>query len=295
MFKFLVPQKDGTFITNKLKSFVRPFFLTPDSPNQEMALAGGVGQQATQPISISQEGPFQALSLLMQSDNFTATGDHLCTVMITDAGSRRQLMNRPIHANTIFGTPEFPMVLSERLLLHEERSLVIRLQNLGVGANDVRPVLAGRRIYQSSANIGDLDEWVIKNLKRTEVTMPYFLTTQNEIEDLAHNTPTTFIFPSASDSFMEVFAITGIAYDVVAGTPTGTFDIIFRDAKTRREIESGPMSDALVVGTGLQPFRLPESWVIEPRQNIEIELTNTTASTEDIDVYLTLIGRKVYK
>ncbi len=280
---------------NDTKQFVQPFFLTPDAPNQTMALAAAAAAQAHAPMTVTQEGPFEGYALVMQSTRFTQIGDHDMTVMITDSGSRKQLMNRMVHANTIFGTPQFPMVLPERLFLHENRSLRIQLQNIGANAQNVRPVIVGRRLYATSAAAGTLDDFIKKLLERSQVTTPYFLTTEEDIDELTVAAgATSFFLPMDADAYFECFKITAVAYDTTLGTLTGTFDLIIRDAETRRELETGNMSNQLVVGTGLQPFILPESWVIRPKQRIEIQVTNTTATGNNIDVFFTLIGRKIY-
>ena len=49
-----------------------------------------------------------------------------------------------------------------------------------------------------------------------------------------------------------------------------------------------------ITGTGLTPFICPESWVSRPKQRIQIDVTNTNPAGNAIDVYFTLIGRKIY-
>jgi hypothetical protein len=214
--------------------------------------------------------------------------------MIQDSGSRKQLMNRPVHSNTIFGTPQLPMVLPERLFMHENRSLTIRFQNIFNNANNVRPAIHGRRIYATSARSGVLDEFIKDISERAEVTTNFFLTTTEEVDDLVAATPTSYFFPIDADAYFECFKMSYVAYDTVLGTATGTFDYILRDAETRRELETGNLSELLGLGTGLLPFICAESWLIRPKQRVEIVITNTTPSGNPIDIYFTMIGRKIY-
>jgi hypothetical protein len=295
MINTILPQKDGSLRVNDIKSFVRPFWLTPDAPNQTMALAAIVANQAYSPMTITQEGPFQGLSMILQSDRFTAVADHECTCLIQDSGSRKQLSNRPVHANTIFGTSELPMTLPERLFMHENRSLTIRFQNIFNRANNIRPAIAGRRIYATSARSGILDEFILDISERAEVTTNYFLTTTEEINALTVAAgATSFFFPIDADAYFECFKMASVAYDATLGTMTGSFDFILRDAETRRELETGNLSNLLGSGTGLLPFICPESWLIRPKQRVEIQITNTTPSGNPIDVFFTMIGRKIY-
>jgi len=295
MIPTILKDADGNLCVNDAKQFVKPFSLTPDAPNASLALAAAVAAQASAPMTITQEGPFEGYSLIAQSTRFTAVGDHECTCMITDNGSRKQLMNRECHANTIFGTPNFPMVLPQRMFLHENRSLRIRFQNIFANANAVRSVIHGRRWYPTSAASGYIDEEVRKLLERSQLATPYFLTTEGVIDELTVAAgATSYFLPSDADSYFECFKMAAVAYDTTTNTITGTFDIIFRDAETRRELETGLLSNQLCIGTGLTPFILAESWLIRPKQRVEVQITNTTASGNNIDVYLTFIGRKIY-
>ena len=295
MIRTILEAKDGSYRINDVKQFVKPFFLTPDAPQQTMALAAVVGAQAYNPITVTQEGPFQGYSLIAESDQFTAAGDHGCTVMITDSGSRKRLTNRPCHMNTVFGTSQFPLVLPERLFMHENRSLTIRFQNLFAVANDIRPVISGRRIYGTSAASGVVDEMIADLAERSQTTTPYFLTTTEDVTNLTVAAgATSYFFQTDADGYMEVFKITAVCYDRTLGVLTGTFDFILRDAETRREMESGPLSNLLACGDALQPFILPESWLIRPKQRVELVVTNTNPTGNPIDVYFTLVGRKIY-
>lgn len=295
MIKTILPSQDGRLRLNDVKTFVRPFWLTPDAPNQALALAAVAGAQTSAPMTVSQEGPFQGFSLVCQSTRFDLVADHEFLVMIQDAGARKQLMNRACHANTIFGTPQFPMVLPERFFLHENRSLHVRMQNIFANANAIRFVIPGRRIYATSAASGVLDDFILDLSERSQVTTPYFLTTSADINNLTVAAgATSYVFPVDADGYFEIFKISAVAYDATLGTMTGTFDFILRDAETRRELETGNLSNGLALGTGLQPNILPESWLVSPRMQLEIVVTNTTATGNPLDAYITLIGRKIY-
>ena len=295
MFKTVVKSNDGRLYINDVKRFVRPFFLTPDAPNQTLQLAAVLNSQVFNPLTVTQEGPFQGYANILQSTRFTAAADHECTALITDTGSRKQLSNRPVHANTIFGTPGFPLVLPERLFLNENRSLTVRFQNIFANLNNLRMMISGRRLYQSSAESGMLDDYIKKLQKRTLVTTPYFLTTTEAIVNLAAGATQSYILPTDADAYFECFKITQVNYDrtLPAGNiNAGSYDFIIRDAETRRELETGNLSDQLATGNGQVPFVLAESWLIRPKQRIEIVITNTHANA--IDIYLTIIGRKLY-
>ena len=304
MIKSILPIEDPKtkqitgYKLNAVKLFVRPFWLTPAAPaNNGMALIGAAGAAAFAPFIVTQEGPFQGYSLVMESDRFTAVGDHEALVQITDSASRKNLSNRLIHANCIFGTPQLPLVLPERWFMHENSAITINLQNLFANANVLRPTVIGRRIYQTSAAAGVVDDLVADMVERATITNNYVMTTTEDITALAAGVWTPYRFPVDADAFFEIFKATCVCYEINplgAPTMTGTFDFILRDAETRRQLMSGNMSNLLALGTGQLPAILPESWVISPKSIVEIEILNTTPSGNPISVYLAFLGRKIY-
>ena len=150
-------------------------------------------------------------------------------------------------------------------------------------------------MYASSARAGQLDKFIMDISERSEVTTNYFLTTTEDVDaQTVAAGAVSFFLPVDADGYFEGFKIAAVAYDATLGTMTGTFDFIMRDAETRRELETGNLSNLLGTGTGLLPFICPESWLIRPKQRVEIQITNTTPTGNPIDVYFTLIGRKIY-
>lgn len=295
MFRTIIPSKDGTVNINGLKMFVRPFWLTPDAPNQTLNLAAVVGAPAYAPLTIGQEGPFEGQSFICESTRFTAVGDHEFLVMLEDTGTRKQLSNRMLHANTIFGTPGLPLVLPEYLFLHERRSLTVRMQNIFANANAVRFCIAGTRVYTSSASSARLNKWVNDRLESAQVSSFYCLTTTDDVDNLTVAAgATSYFFPGDADGYFECYRMNAVAYDATLGTMTGTFDFILLDAETGRQLSSGNLSNLMATGNAMLPHVLPEAPLWRPTQRIEIRITNTTPTGNPIDVYFTMIGRKVY-
>lgn len=281
---------------NGVKEFVPPFILTPDEPNQRVTLNAAVNATETVTMSVSQEGPVQVKNWTMQSDRFTAVGDHEATIDIYDSGARRNLMNRPIHLNTMMGTPEYPGILPEWLFLHETRSLRIQFQNIFANENTLRMAAQGRRFYKSSARAGDLEDMIQKILERQAMTHTYYLTTTEEVSELAYGDSDTWKFDPTTEWFC-IYKITSIAYDDETGDviESDAYDIRFQDAKTGRDISNDTLSSDLITGTALYPWALPESWLIPPKKEMTVEIENTNPFGNSISVYITLIGVKVYE
>ena len=295
MIDTVIPDKNGRLYINGLKNHVKPFHLMPDPDNAEMALTNVIGNTNSQPMTMSQEGPFQGMSLIAESDLFTLGADHGCLVELQDAGSLKPLMNRPCHMNCVFGTPNFPMVLPEHLFMDEFRALQITLQQATALANNIRPQIAGRRFYPGSANSKKMNKFIIKLKKRAIVSLPFFLTNEEDNIVLAAGATNSFFFPADPDAYFEVFKMTHFSYDTTLATPTGTFDFELRDAETERRLSNGLMSTQLNLGTALQPYVFAESWLIPPRMRIEMRVTNTTAAGANaLLAYVVLIGRKIY-
>lgn len=282
---------------NKSKKFFKPFFLTPDQDEDDgiLTLAAQIGATAYSPVTVTQEGPEDIYAFIMASDRFRAFGDHACLVDIIDDATGKHLMNRPVHANTIFGTPEFPAVLSEYYYLNEHRAFTIQLQNLVNAQNNIRAMFDSKRIYTTAAESGYVNERVAELMERSVGTMPYFLTPDTDVE-LAAGATQTFRFPSDADSYIEIFKMAFVGYDTDDPAPNlnGRLEFTIRDAETKRDLHTGTLTDETAMGTGETPFVFPESLLILPRQQTEIVITNQTPAAHAAEFYITMIGRKIY-
>lgn len=286
---------------NAIKIFVRSFWLSPAPPDDNgIALGAVAGASRFSPLVVTQEGPFQGYSLVMKSDRFDAVGDHECLVQLTDSGSRKQLSNRPVHANTIFGTAGLPFVIPERWFMHENSAITVTLQNLFANANILRPFVVGRRIYQTSASAGVVDDLVADMVERATITSNYVMTTTDDIVNLAAGVATPYRFPVDADAFFEIFKICAVIYEnhpVGPPTRTGQIRIELLDSESGRRLSPGMtqnIPDAVAFGNGQLPFILPESWVISPKTIVNMNVVNTTPSGNPVTCFLSFIGRKIY-
>ena len=280
---------------NDAKRFIRPFVLTPDAPNNNgMAINPAVGASITAPSSITQEGPFEGFHLIADSTTFRAVGDHQCTVMMRDMGSQKYLMNRVVHANTVFGTSQFPCLLKEFMFLEEERSISWTFQNLFPVANNIQPIISGRRFYQSSAGNAPLNAYITKRKLRYIKTTPFFLTTNLPLVIAAGQT-VPFQMTVDPDGAFDGYAFSAVWYDTTLGAGflnTGTFTWELRDSESRRSLMTGRMNEQLALGDGRLPFQLPESIYVMPNMRLELEVTNTHPNP--LSNSFTILGKKFY-
>ena len=70
------------------------------------------------------------------------------TVLITDSGSGRQLMDRAVHIENLFGTAQLPAIWPYPKLIRASSTLSTRLTNLdGANARNVRLSYLGFKIF----------------------------------------------------------------------------------------------------------------------------------------------------
>lgn len=72
----------------------------------------------------------------------------LCTILLTDSGSRRQLMDAPIPLTSIFGSPGLPFILPVPRLFARNSSITVAVANFSAAtAYNLRLVLIGVAQY----------------------------------------------------------------------------------------------------------------------------------------------------
>jgi len=291
------PDGRKEYSLNSKKLFYRPFTLRPDrdSTDGTLSLSATAGATDHSPMNVSQEGPVQIYSFVASSDRFDAYNDYGILVEIKDAGSGKSLMSSPVHMNTIFGTPEFPMVLPEMFYLNQRRSLTVTIENIFAYEQDVDIALQGRRIYPTSAHNAAVNKHVSDLAQRSIGSMPYFLTT-SETLTLSAGTTNTYSFPSEADAYFEAFGIAAVAYDNDNSNPNmdGDFECKLYDGETERKLHTGKIKLSTNFGTGQRKYVFPESFLVQPNKNIRMEITNTTPNSHETTIYITFIGRKLY-
>jgi len=266
---------------NPAKRYVKPFWQTTDPGVVTVAANGNSG---IVPMTIDQStGHFEVFY-------FEYEADGPFTIQIFDEGNRTFLMNRPVHINTIAGNGRRPFILPETMFINVARGtrqLSVILYDLSGASNDIQFAMVGRRFIFKEAPI-EVFQTFDEYYGDKERTNLFFLTTSKAIESLAPNTPTDYEFRVTSDSFFEVIK------NMAASDPVdANFNITLKEYGSGRTFspEGTPIRRDLIFGNGQYPHIFPESYLFERDYRILAQITNLEAV--DIDVYLTMCGRRI--
>jgi len=118
-------------------------------------LALAAGTSATQTVNIQADSDFvvQKLSYHANIANAAQTVNTrvipLCTVLIVDTGSGRQLMNQAVDLTTFFGTGENPFILPQPKVFVARTNISIQLANYDATQTyNVRLALIGIKLFR---------------------------------------------------------------------------------------------------------------------------------------------------
>lgn len=281
---FIKQKQTGISFLNELKRFVRPYWLVPQNTDnlqgQIAVLANGTGNFVLSP---DQNGPFEGFYFTSEHG-----GDML--VRINDGGSRRNLMNRDVHMDTIM-TPvpggQRPFLLPEGLWIQQRRSLAFTFTDISGVAQTVRPVLHGRKFFLKQAKPGLAAKFVARRDMIQAVTTPYFYTTDNAVNlPLVNTTSQPANITISDEGHFVAHKITCVS--------DGPFDFIIRDGRTGQSLSGAiRISNTSATGTSRFPYVFPEPWFIERSSQIIIEFTNRFAGGAN-NIFMTWSGRRVY-
>lgn len=112
----------------------------------------GAGQTVTVNIQVQADSDFVITSLAKvatDSPGQTVLVAFMpATVLLTDTGSGRQIMDRPAHIENYFGTGQFARVMDRPYFIRASSTLGVTLQNLDtVNARAVRCAFHGAKIF----------------------------------------------------------------------------------------------------------------------------------------------------
>jgi hypothetical protein len=111
----------------------------------------GAGATVTVPVQIQQDSDFLILSatkVATDAAQTTLVPFLPAVVLLTDTGSGRQIMDRPTHVESYFGTGELPRVLDRPYFIRAASTLNVTLQNLDpANARVVRVSFHGAKVF----------------------------------------------------------------------------------------------------------------------------------------------------
>lgn len=114
-------------------------------------------ESVTSSIQIEADSDFEIIKLaaygLVNVDDDPVTIDQLpLTVMLTDTGSGRNLMNTAVPIQSLFGTGQLPFILPKTKLLYARSVLAITVANISTAVSFSYLALSfhGRKIFSQS-------------------------------------------------------------------------------------------------------------------------------------------------
>lgn len=292
---------EGYYI-NPTKRHVRPFWLLPDRPEQQalaLAAAGTPGDTVKNvEFKVDTQGHFE-----IAYNIFLATSPQFL-VTIKDGGNNlAQLMNEEIHAATIGGSAQKPMIWPETYFLNVQdagRSVFVDFRNLSAAPNIVRWLFHGRRWYHKEAP-PNVQEAIQGRFERMEKTYTYFLTIQplRPSTPEGANPPAITLAPGQTliENAAPFFTATNEAdteihkIAVFATAGPGSFEFQLRERQSGRTLGNGFISDVNGWGDGEFPFVFPETLLIERNYQVLFEIRNL-AGVEN-RIFPALIGRRL--
>jgi hypothetical protein len=272
---------DGSVVINKLKAHVRSFWIT-SAPKAIVVPALGTVRQV--PYVVDTQGHFEWAYLMSRQTS------PAFTVNIFDPGTRRNLMNNPIHAATLLGTAQRPGMLVETYLLNTEnagRELQFDFTDLSGAPNTVETVLHGRRWYQNEAP-PDVQADIRKKFQQRERTTAYWLTTKvspivlGAGGELINNLAPLIEADDEADT--EVFKLTA--------SSTGPFEFRLRELASNRTLSNDFIRVESGFGTAQFPFVFQESLLIERNYDVAIDIRDVSGAPNTI--FLTFWCRRLW-
>jgi hypothetical protein len=261
------------------------------------AAAGGVAASTffTQPYA-SLEGldqnlgtVFEALSLIF-SDSTDGTGAAAWTVLLTELGEVRQLMNFPCHIRTIAGITPFPAMLREPLVIPSLHTISARFQKLAGGAVNVRMNFKGRQYFPWSPEFlryrsehEGLKKRIKALLQRRTTIAPFWLTTDGPMV-LGPGAAADFLLKPGNDAQFEAFALAAVS--------TGAFAWSLEDAKTLQTLMNGQVTSVNATGNAQFPTIFSTPYVLPADKRFRLRVLDLSAAPNTI--WFTLWGRKIY-
>lgn len=288
---------DGQRYLNQLKRFVKGGILVP-GPNLNPATTPAAGVDPGLSPTVTVQGMQDAACEIYSMMGRHATTDNADVVRrlqveITDQRYLRRLMNRPVLANHVFGTGQYPIYMYETIMLEAQQNLVYQFINpSAAGDSHFQFALEHRKFIDSNVNQAFLTRWLKENRKRKELLYPFWLTSNNAVSVPASGTRDVF-FTTTQDIMLVLFEVwcdfitTGVAGDLQEGL---TFE--FFNPKNGRPLQNRPVSLNCCAGrsqTNPIAYKLPCPLMVEPASNMLVRMTSLITD-QPTEVFMTFFG-----
>jgi len=286
--------RDNEIYINDLRRYAKGTIIVPDTANLPVVTAAS---SDSPPIPI--EGPQDSISELYSTMHAHGASDDAdvqarLAVMIRDIAYRRDLMNRHILVNHIFGVGQRPGRLQESLLLENQQTMTFEFRNgSALGSSNLEFSLEARTFQGYGVAHPEVVNWLDMRRKRAAYMAPYWLTTESALS-IPVSATRDVLFVNTRDKFL---LITQMMASVITTGSAGDeaseyFTCELWDAKTERKLMNQPVTFNTGFGTPQYPFILDDPLLIEPNTNLRGRF-QSLITDETIEVFITLVGIQI--
>lgn len=284
------------------RSEAKPVWLYPSppvaNPNVVNALGGAPTPSAiySQPYT-SFDGADRGLGNPMEitgavfNDSTVGAAAAAWTVRFRVSGSRKDLMNGPVHVRCFSGVGQTPAVFPEPIWLDSSDTIEAQFASVAAGPYNTRLYFVGKTYYAWAPELqvdaygrDRLHSLIRRWQRRKQYVLPYWLVPEtNPIVLLASGTAQTLL-RADDDSQLEMFALMAVS--------TGPFSYSLEDPQTGASLMNGMVTQVNGVGTANFPAILGVPWLIPGGHRLKLTVTDTSAAPNT--VWLTFMCRRIF-
>jgi hypothetical protein len=290
MIKRFIRKRNGDVYLNDAIRYFKTIFLVPDQlQNPIITPAAPVAGQFGQSPPVIIEAPADALTQVSRFIGEHVTVDPLITqrlaVQVYDTVYRRNLMNRPILVDHVFGqrlvppdvivTDLLPFSTLTSLFFDPQQTLQLQFFNGSTaGPSSFRFLLEGREVEAPAWNKPEVKDWIEVQREKKKWLYPFWLTTDAPVVVPAGGSVDAFITVTKDIELalykgMERFISTGAAGDTLE-----TFTVELFDGQTERPLQNVPIARTSFAGNANFAYWQPTVWYLEPNSLIRARFKN---------------------
>jgi hypothetical protein len=259
-----------------------PFFLLTN-PTQNAVVVPANGSSGPVVCRVSDDGPAEVVALTGEF-----TGNFTMKMKVRDGMGDRELMNAPIHVQTIWGTNFAPYRLAESLLIDEQRGIDIEYFDQTGATNTIRMAAQAVR-YLELMDDPKAERLRVRMRRRERLSYPMWYGFEGVgYAELAAGAAGNFPITILEDHF-DLHTI------AIWGTTSQDIDIQITDVTKGEPLIDAFDGDSYLLNVGLlgwtadYAYRLNEPRLFMGSSKLVVQLRNNGVATNRI--YLALGGR----
>lgn len=306
MIKRFIKTRKGDIYLNDAIRYFKTIFLEPDQSQSPIitpaaSVAGQFGVSPPVPI----EAPADALTQVSRfiAEHITVDTDitQRLAVQIYDTVYRRNLMNRPILVDHVFGQflafPDvdanaaglLPFKTPEHLFMDPQQTLQFSFFNGSInGSSSLRFHLEGRKIESPAWQKPEVKDWIPIQRERAKWLYPYWLTSDNLITVPGSSSVNAFITVTKDIELVLRKGMERVITNGGAGDALENYTVELFDGQTERPLQNQPVARSSFAGNANFAYWLPQDWYLEPNSLIRARFTNLR--TNPISIFPTWHG-----